>query len=105
MVEIYFNTQSDNGTLTSSELLPRCTPGCRTADVPSRPCASSMVTELYAELAARQRPQSPLAAAELDDPGGFCRSRVAVVDFTPEWVVEWCGAPNATPPLPVEGDV
>jgi hypothetical protein len=73
MVEIYFNAQSDNGTLTSSEWPSRRCLVLGHANVTARPCSSSMVAELYAKHATRKGSQSAVAAAKLDDPGGICR--------------------------------
>ena len=87
MVEIYFNAQSDNGTLTASEWSSETRVGSWDADARNRPRASGVVTKLYGKHTARKRSQGAVAAAKLDDGGGFRRSRIAIVDFAPERVV------------------
>ncbi len=87
MVEIYFNAQSDNGTLTSSEWSSKNQVGPQDADARNRPRTSGVVTKLYGKHTARKGPQGAVAAAKLDDAGWFRGSRVAIVDFAPERVV------------------
>jgi len=97
MVEIYYNAQSDNGTLTSSKFRlgeSRCSYTRLT--LPSRPCVASMVPDIYAEHIWVQGPKSAPAAAELDDASRLCRSRIAAVDITPERVVQQYGTRNLT---------
>jgi hypothetical protein len=60
-----------------------------------RPCAPSVVAELYAEHTAGKGSEGTAASAKLDDAGGFCGGRVTIVDFTPEWMVNRCGARGA----------
>jgi hypothetical protein len=91
MVEIYFNAQSDNGTLTSSEWPSGCCCALIIADVTARPCSSGVVAELYAKHTTGKGPQSAVEASKLDDASGICRGRVPIVDFTPERMVDRCG--------------
>lgn len=73
MVEIYFNAQSDNGMLTSSELFFQSSPfSPGDIDLGVRSCPPSLVTELYAKHTACERPSGTVAAAELDDTSWIC---------------------------------
>jgi hypothetical protein len=97
MVEIYYNAQSDNGTLTSSRFRwgeSRCS--FTRLTLPSRPCLASMVPDIYAEHIWVQGPKSASAAAELDDASRLRRSRIAAVDIAPERVVQRYGTRNLT---------
>jgi hypothetical protein len=71
MVEIYFNAQSDNGTLTSSEFLWANGVEAKDADTTNRSCSSGVVAELHAKHTPRKRPQGAAAAAKLDDTSGL----------------------------------
>ena len=71
MVEIYFNAQSDNGTLTASEWSSVIRIRPRDADEKNRPRTSGVVTKLYGKHTTRKGSQGAVAAAELDDAGGI----------------------------------
>lgn len=92
MVEIYYNAQSDNGTLTSSRFRWgrwRCSSTMLT--MPSRPCLASVVADIYAEHVGVQGPKSAPTVAELDDASRLCRGGIAAVDIAPERVVQRYG--------------
>ena len=65
MVEIYFNAQSDNGTIT----------------IASRSRSIAVVEAVSAEPTAVQRPSGTIADGNLDEKCGVYRSRIEVVDL------------------------
>lgn len=89
MVEIYFNAQSDNGTLTASESTRPTTRFLNSSDPSSRPCSAGVVPELHAECPAIQRPQSASPIATNVDRGWVWRGRNKSCDIASVRVVEW----------------
>lgn len=77
MVEIYFNAQSDNGTLTDSRWIYLASADILrlTAATRYRSRTAGLVQHILAEPATVQGPASGAAAAELDDGGGLRRGR------------------------------
>ncbi|EKJ77281.1 hypothetical protein FPSE_02556 [Fusarium pseudograminearum CS3096] len=71
MVEIYFNAQSDNGTLT-----------------PGRPCFIAVVKTISGKSRTTPRPAGTIANGELDEKCGLYRSRIETHDITDVWLVE-----------------
>ncbi|CAG1971502.1 unnamed protein product [Fusarium graminearum] len=71
MVEIYFNAQSDNGTLT-----------------PGRPCFVAVVKTISGKPRTTPRPAGTIANGELDEKCGLHRSRIETHDITDVRLVE-----------------
>lgn len=90
MVEIYFNAQSDNGTLTRGKSSNLQTRGCRPViTIASRPCSITVVEAVSAEPTAVQRPSGTIADGNLDEECGVYRSRIEVVDLADVCLVKW----------------
>ncbi|KAF4973850.1 hypothetical protein FZEAL_9196 [Fusarium zealandicum] len=90
MVEIYFNAQSDNGTLTRGK--PPSSAEKRPPSIVtnvSRPCFVTMVKTVPTEPTAVQGPSSTVADGELDEKRGVHRSRIQAFDIAHVWLVKW----------------
>lgn len=91
MVEIYFNAQSDNGTLTRGKPPNLQTRGCRPViTIASRPRSVTVVETVSAEPTAVQRPSGTIADGNLDEKCGVYRSRIEVVDLADVCLVKRC---------------
>jgi hypothetical protein len=91
MVEIYFNAQSDNGSLTESRCQCRAEHDEKTEIlILPRPCIAGLVPELSAEYGADQRPPSSVASAKLDAAGRIRAGRDARLDIAPKRMVNRC---------------